>query len=79
MQVSSDTNQVDGTFTAVENIIFVTSSNVCHNTKFQIGVVVTDDGTNIVVITEFPFSEFVYVEKLFRSFVAKFHIVNTSS
>ena len=63
MYVSSDAHHINDTVLAVNNVLFViATSNVRHNRDFHVGIVVTNDRTDIFFITEFPLAKFIYIK-----------------
>ena len=63
MHVSSDTDHIDDTVFTVNDVLFViATSDVCHNRDFHVGIVVANDRTNILFITEFPLAKFIYIK-----------------
>ena len=70
-------HQIDDTVGSVDNILLVvTSSDICHNRDFQICIVLPDDGSYVLLVTELPFAEFVHIKHFLGGLIAEFHIIN---
>ena len=58
------------------NIFFIiAASYICHNGNLQIGVIITNDFANLVILSKLPWAISIHVKHLFISAITKLHIV----
>ena len=78
VNISSNPYQVHRTVFFIQNIFLeIASSYIRHNRNFHIRLVISYHRTDILVITEFPLSEFPDVEQFLGCLIAEFHIIYT--
>ena len=70
-------HQIDDTVSSVDDVLLVVaSSDICHNRDLQICIVLSDDGSYVLLVTELPFAEFVHIKHFLGGLIAEFHIIN---
>ena len=78
MDVGGNSYHVDDTVLLVNDIVLVVATtNIRHDGNLHIRIVFSDNRADIFLITEFPFAEFVHIEKLLRGFVTKLHDIHS--
>ena len=77
VDVCRNPHQIDDTVGSVNDVLLVVaSSDICHNRNLQIRVVLPDDGSYVLLVTELPFAEFVHIKHFLGGLIAEFHIIN---
>ena len=77
MSVRCDPYHVDNALALWQDIFLeITSANISHNRKLQRAVILTNDSSDILLITELPLTEPLDVKKLLRSLIAELHVFN---
>ena len=56
-------------------LLVVTSSYICHNGNLQVCVIITNNFSDSVIFSKFPFSKLVCIKHFFVGTIAKFHII----
>ena len=76
INISGYTHQINRALILRMDILFIiTSSHICHNGNLQIGIVVPDNGTNVIIITKFPFAKLVHIKHVLVCSITKLHII----
>ena len=76
MKICGNTNKVNRTFGAVVNVILiVTSSDICHYSDLEIGIIIAYNCADEIIIAELASTEFICIKHFFISLVAEFHII----
>ena len=75
--ISSNSYHVNYTVLLWNDILTeISSSHISHNSYLQISIVLTNNGPDVLLITELPFSKGINIKLGFRSLVTKLHIIN---
>ena len=78
VDISSHTDQIYRAVRTVSDTVFViAASHIRHNGNLHIRIIIPNDCTDILILCEFPFSEFIYIKLLFVRTVSKLHIIHT--
>ena len=78
VDIGRDAHQINRAILFVENILFViASAHISHDADLHIRLVFSHNGTDILIVTEFPLTKLVYVKHFFGRLVTKLHIIHT--
>ena len=78
IDIGSDADEVDHAVAAVDNVpLKICSADICHDRNLHIGIIFTDDTSEIFFPAKLPRPEIFFRENVPGRFISKLHIINT--